>query len=516
MKIKILQIKCFNLFSAGISARTASGSFLNQGILLLCLGLLLLTTLIITGCKDIETIPLEIGTSKIEITPPVGYPLYGYPPVKSTGVRDPLQAKAMVFRQGEIQGALLVCDLLGIPRDLSRIVRERVSMQTGIPFQNISVSATHTHTSPGITRDFKEYALRESSGTLTEEDKEGYFTFLIDGMTEAIVSASRNTMEVEMVSGIGNAPGLAFNRRYLMTDGRVRTNPGRLNPRIVGPAGPADPDVHFVLFRPAGQTDFCASLSVFASHYVRGGTDFSADYPFYLEERLRDIFGEQIFSIFGLGACGNINTVDFLGSLPQDDSLPRVERVANDLAVAIRRALPDARNGSPALSIISRTVYIPIQDYTEEELEWSKEEREPLYPERDFLQRRRRLKISVWGVQPPLEMLRKYEAVPPSISGDPWHLPVEIHAFKLDRGTAIVTMPGELFVEFALDLKQRSPFSNTMLIELANADIAYVPTKQAFREGDYEPLNSRLAPGSGEKMIDIAIEMLTELKNLMH
>ncbi len=73
-------------------------------------------------------------------------------------------------------------------------------------------------------------------------------------------------------------------------------------------------------------------------------------------------------------------------------------------------------------------------------------------------------------------------------------------------------LPGELFTEFGFDLKKRSPFANTMLIELANADIAYVPTQQAFKEGGYEPINSRLAPESGEQMINIAIEMLTELK----
>jgi hypothetical protein len=109
-------------------------------------------------------------------------------------------------------------------------------------------------------------------------------------------------------------------------------------------------------------------------------------------------------------------------------------------------------------------------------------------------------------------MMRKNEAVPPSVSGEPWRLPVEIHVFRLDSRTAVVTMPGELFVEFGIDLKKRSPFSNTMLIELANADIAYIPTAQAFKEGGYETINSRLAPGSGEEMINVALEMLSELK----
>lgn len=471
-----------------------------------------LAVLIVTGCKSNVSTPLMVGVEKADITPPAGFPRYGYPPVMSTGILDPLLAKAMVFKQGDVKGALVVCDLLGIPRDLSRIVREKAAEKTGIPFQNITISSIHSHTSPGITAEFKEYADREASGRLTEEDQKSYFSFLIDGVTEAIVAANANTVEVDIISGIGEAPGISFNRRFLMTDGRVRFNPGRLNSKIVYPAGPADPRVHFAFFRKAGESSFISSLTVFSSHYVRGGTEFSADYPFYLQETYKEFFGDRFFSVFGLGPCGNINTSDPLSKAPVEDSNDKVRDVGRRLAEAVREALPEGKKGKPDLAVASRTIYLPLQDYTEEEFKWSKEGKEPLYPESDFLETRRRLKISVWGVQPPLEMMRKYEAVPPSVSGEPWRLPVEIHAFRLDSRTAVVTMPGELFIEFGIDLKKRSPFSNTMLIELANADIAYMPTAQAFKEGGYETVNSRLAPGSGEEMINVALEMLLELK----
>ena len=486
---------------------------LNRSYYLSVLTLAFLILILSPGCQDERYIPLEVGAAMIDITPPPGFPRYGYPPVASTGMKDPLLAKALVFKQGEVQGALLVCDLLGIPRDLSRIVREKASEKTGIPFQHISVSATHTHTSPGITEEFKKYALREASGKLTEEDQESYFTHLINGMTEAIVNAFNKAEEVETLSGTGEARGISFNRRYLMTDGRVRMNPGRLNPKIVRPAGPVDPRVHFVLFRPAGQTAYSASLTVFASHYVRGGTEFSADYPYYLQENLKDSFGDQIISVFGLGPAGDINTVDASGKSEKgNDEREQVEIVAGEIAEAVKRAVPATNKSVPNLKIISRVIYLPLQDYTEEELLWSKEGKESPYPERAFLESRRRLKLSIWGVQPPLEQLRLHEAVPPTVTGEPWLLPVEIHVFQLDSQTAIVTMPGELFTQFGIALKKRSPYANTMLIELANADIAYIPTEQGFKEGDYEALNSRLVPGSGEKMVDIAVEMLTELR----
>ena len=471
---------------------------------------LLITFVFVTGCNKNETFPFELGVGVADITPPVGYWRYGYPPVKSTGIKDPLYAKALVFKQGDEQGALLICNLLGIPRDLSRVVREHASKETGIPFQNITVSATHTHTSPAITEEFQKFINNEATGKLGDSNGVSYFSYLVSGMTKAVTDAYENRKAVKIISGIGQAHGVSFNRRYLMTDGKVHFNPGRLNPRIVSPAGPVDPDVHFVLFQPEDHLSFNASLTVFASHYVRGGTEFSSDYTYFLEESLKDVFGENFVLVSGLGFCGNINTVNLKDSTVEKADR-KVKEMGNRLAEVVRNTYKKKKVSTPDFEVLSNVIYLPLQDYSQEELLWSKEGGVSLYPESTFLEQRRKLKISVWGVQPPLEQLRLREAVPPSFFGDPWRLPVEIHVFKLDKQTAIVTMPGELFTEFGIELKKMSPFENTMLIELANADIAYVPTKQAFNEGSYEAINSRLAPGSGEKMVEEALIMLHRL-----
>ncbi len=466
---------------------------------------LLITLSAITSCQRSQTDPLQVGVAITDITPEIGDSHYSG---VSTGVNDPLFAKALVFEQGDIQGALLICDILIIPRDLSRIVRENASRKTGIPFQYISIASTHTHTGPSIRESVKEYAAREAAGELTKEDKEGYIAYLISGMTESIVRAKEQLQEVELTTGIGHAPGISFNRRFLMTDGRVRTNAGRMNPKIVYPVAPADPDVHFVLFSPVSEKNFSASLTVFASHYARGGTEYSADYPYYLQNSLKEIFGEQIISVFGAGTCGDINTIDVSRSDPDArEGMEWVETVGHTIAEAIEEALPSGKKIRPWLGVDSRTIFLPLQDYTREELRWAKEGTGQLYHERSGMISRYRGKILE------LEEMRQRDAISPSVSGDPWRLPVEIHAFRLDAQTAIITIPGEVFVELGLDLKKRSPFANTMVIELANLDIRYVPTERAFAEGDYESIHSRLAPGSGEKMVEEALEMLNELKN---
>jgi hypothetical protein len=81
----------------------------------------------------------------------------------------------------------------------------------------------------------------------------------------------------------------------------------------------------------------------------------------------------------------------------------------------------------------------------------------------------------------------------------------------LSPQVAIVTLPGEVFVELGLAIKQASPFATTLVVELANDSPAYIPTQKAFAEGSYETVNSSAAPGSGEQMADTAVRLLKEL-----
>jgi hypothetical protein len=91
-------------------------------------------------------------------------------------------------------------------------------------------------------------------------------------------------------------------------------------------------------------------------------------------------------------------------------------------------------------------------------------------------------------------------------------VPLEVQAFRLNDETAIVTLPSEIFVNLGLSIKAASPFKTTLVIELANNSVAYIPTKQAFLEGSYEVVNSRVERGTGEKLAETAVELLKELK----
>ena len=89
------------------------------------------------------------GSSTIDITPPVGYPLAGFAArhAVSQGVHDPLQAKALVVDSGA-GVAIVTADLVSFPNRMVREIREKASARTGIPEQAImlcSSPVSYTH-----------------------------------------------------------------------------------------------------------------------------------------------------------------------------------------------------------------------------------------------------------------------------------------------------------------------------------------------------------------------------------
>ena len=79
---------------------------------------------------------------------------------------------------------------------------------------------------------------------------------------------------------------------------------------------------------------------------------------------------------------------------------------------------------------------------------------------------------------------------------------------------ALVSLPGEIFVELGLAVKEKYPFQYTFIIEQSQSDLGYVPDEKAFDEGAYEVEVSRIKKGEGEKFVDAALQLLNKIKKL--
>jgi hypothetical protein len=452
--------------------------------------------------------PLAVGFAETDITPPLGFPMAGYYHERlATGTHDPLKAKAIVFRQGAEQAALVVCDVTGIAHDLSVEVRRRVAKETGIAAENIILSATHSHTAPDYTGDLYDYLADPAAGS------DRYSATLIEQIVQAIVAAHDGAAPVAVSAGtaIQEAP-VSFNRRFVMKDGSVRTWQSLGNPEVVRAAGPIDPEMGLLLCRtedgrPVGV------LSSFALHLdTVGGTEWSADYPFHIEQSLRRALGEELISVFGTGCCGDINHVD-----PAETARNSCEVIGQSLGATIEAALPALEPvAQPRLRVRTATVPLPLQEVAMADLQ-----RAPAL-----------LKLAARGEQVDFfEVVAAHKAVildhlrnSPPVLRTPEHiswglshawsgvgdaLPVEVQVIALGDDVAIVLLPGEVFVDLGLAIKQGSPFRTTLIIELSNCvETIYIPTRAAYAGGSYEVLNSSTQPGSGEALVEAALRLL--------
>ena len=74
-------------------------------------------SLVVPTLRGLQAAELEAGVAMADITPPIGYRMCGYFYERlSTGVRDPLHAKAIYLHQNNQQAALVFCDLIGVPQ----------------------------------------------------------------------------------------------------------------------------------------------------------------------------------------------------------------------------------------------------------------------------------------------------------------------------------------------------------------------------------------------------------------
>ena len=255
-----------------------------------------------------------VGAAEVTISPPPDTPMAGYYTKRlSTGVHDDLHAKAIVIASAGQRVALVACDLIGIPPTVVEEAREIIHSATGILGGNVMISATHSHTGPLIP----DGGARASAYGADLETAKRYRDELPHRIAESVRLADAKLSSARAAFGRGREETVSFNRRFFMKDGTVGWNPGKLNPNIVRPAGPIDPELPVVLFE-SNNGEPLATYVNFALHQdTVGGLEVSADYAYTLSTVLSQVRGAGMLTLFTIGAAGNINHLDVKSGDPQ-------------------------------------------------------------------------------------------------------------------------------------------------------------------------------------------------------
>ncbi len=435
---------------------------------------------------------LRAGAAETVITPPLGAPMAGYYANRAaTGTHDDLHAKALVLEDEGMEVALVVCDVVSLPREISEQARKIVTQKTGIPEDHVMISANHAHTGPVILTYPSRYNLTGEMKRIAEE----YTAQLPARIADSVIAAAAKLQPAQLRSAIGHEDSLGFNRRYFMNDGTIGWNPGKLNPKIVRPAGPTDPAVPIIYVETLDEKPLAAYVNFDVHQDTTGGLQFSADYSYTLSKALAAAKGPGLITLFAIGCAGNVNHIDVSRKEPQT-SYEEAARIGGVLAGEVLKTIQRAPVLSDTRLRISREILrLKVPELTREEIEWARRTQET---------------AGTAKPAPFLELVRAGRDIQiESRHSKPFEAEVQVVA--IGDQLAIVGLPGELFVELGLALKQDSPFPITIATELANGALSYIPNQQAYPQGAYEVVASWLSPGGGEALIRSALSQLDKL-----
>jgi hypothetical protein len=407
-------------------------------------------------------------------------------------VHDDLYAKAIVLECGGTRAAMVCCDLITMPLNVAQEARRLIEKDTGLKPDQVMISATHAHTGPILPGRTARETADGPGGDLAQE----YVEQLPSRIAASVKQAVEKLAPATASAAIGHEEHLSFNRRYIMKDGKVGWNPGKLNPKIEEPAGPIDPAVSVVYFESADGVPTASYVNFSMHPDTVGGLQISADYAAPLCNTLARIKGDAMMTLFTNGTCGDINHVNVNSKDPQK-GFDEARRIGTILAGEVIKTYARLRPiDADAVRFKREVVKLQLPKFTDEEL-----------------QKARQTAVKFGKDAPPfLERVNAFKIIDVAArQGKPWEVDVQVIALGDD--VAWVGLPGEIFVELGLAIKQASPFRCTIIAELANGAIGYIPTQKAFEQGNYEPVSARCAAGSGELLAQTAIKLLNELKD---
>ncbi len=444
---------------------------------------------------------LKVGFSKGNINPPMGIRIRGYFKERlAEGILDDIEVVALALQSGETKTLLITVDHCGIAQELSTKFRKAASATSGVPEDNIFISATHSHTCPEL--------LIETDNELTQK----YTAFVEDRIADVSKFAVDDLKDAKMGYGKGTAPNVAFIRRYLMKDGSIKTNPGVNNPDIVRPVGDIDESVNVLRFDREG-ADTVVFVN-FGNHPdVVGGNLISGDWPGLLRRDVEKIL-DNTKCIFFNGAQGDINHVnvhpkagDLNGMFMDFDDVSRgyahAEYIARVVTGGVLQAY-DKVNYVDIDAIYSKQEVINLPSNRPDPKDLPEAHRI-----NDLHEAGRDAELPYEGMMLTTIVAEAGRMV--RLENGPDAFDMRLSGLAIGP-VAIIGIPGEPFFGIGAGLKKTEGFDMIIPCCLTNGSEGYFPMQDSYDEGGYEARSSRFKAGVAELIIEEGQKLLRNIK----
>ena len=443
---------------------------------------------------------LYAGFSRVDITPPLGIEIGGYFVKRiADGVLDNLTVSALSLELDGKELLLLSADLLGLYTSAETIL-DKVAQSQNLPKESVYIHCTHTHTGPKLS------AIQPGS---LEED---YLEQLMMKFCDAATLARADRKPAKMGYGIGQAPNVAFVRRFRMKDGSVRTNPGVNNPDIVAPIGDVDERVTILRFDREGAETLL--LVNFANHPdVVGGCKISADWPGLLCKTVEKAL-DNTKCIFFNGAQGDVNHVNvhptggYLNDMFMDfDDVARgyahARYIGRVVTGGVLQAFDKVKYMVPdALRFGQKVIQVPANLPDPAEMEEAHRIHQLHLAGKDD-------QIPYTGMMLTTVVARAGRMV--RLENGPEYFDMRLSAIAVGD-IALVGIPGEPFTGIGRALKETKEWEMVIPTCLTNGAVGYFPMMECYVEGGYEAGSSPFKAGVAERIIEAGQTLLSDLR----
>jgi hypothetical protein len=423
----------------------------------------------------------------------------------SRQVESPVLAAALALesRAGEHmldQAILVSCDLVAIREGIVDAVRKQ--LETRLPefdTARLVLSATHTHTAPVMQEGRYEIP---AEGVMQPAE---YATFLVEQVADAAAQAWKRRKPGQASWGLGHAV-VAQNRRATYADGTAQMY-GRTNrPEFRGFEGYEDHAVEVLFFWDRDQKLLATAINVSCpAQEVEGRSAVNADFWHEVRTMLQARHGKDLHVLAWIGAAGDQSPhlqyrqraeerMRQLRGLSRLEELAR--RIVNAWDEAYEGASKDVHR-DVVLKHTVKTIELPPRLVTREEYLQAQSRVRELSA--DPQQKRRML----WHQAVVERFEKQAEGAAPYT--------MQLHAIRLGD-VAIATNAFELFTDFGVQIKARSPALQTFVIQLAGPG-SYLPSERAVRGGGYSavPESNLVGPEGGQVLVDQTVRAIEAL-----
>ncbi len=422
-----------------------------------------------------------------DITPPLGCYMWGYYRKRlADDVAERLYSKAFVAECDGVTVAVVNIDTCAFPREMHDIVCRRIEEYTSIKPENVIISVNHTHRGAPVT----------SSPELNLYADSAYTDVFYRLVADSVILAYKRLGEIELSFVKTNVEGIAFNRDGLLDDGKLHTH--IRTPRLVKILGGTDTELSILKVEKDGKP--IGAIINYALHQDTAGSanNYTGDYASVISEELKKEYGNDFVSLFVLGTCGDINHANNDINVKQDDDWGYLfhRKIGKIIAEKAKEAFVVGEAVVGGISCIKEKVNLKKRVIDPDDIETFKNGLKEMLNNNESIL-----------------VIRNYIYYFSTNETDNEDLYVQTIRIG---DMAIYALPGEVYVNYGLEIKEKSPTSKNIVIELCNNYCGYIPSKEAFADNSvlYEKAlcyHSCMEPLAGEKIVNKALEQANKL-----